>query len=64
MGALSPPSFFFEDLLARFLVAIGVGDERVSDGTGSDMVKEDGVDDNTVDGFAVMNTCCILFRCW
>ena len=34
MGAFSPPSLLFEDLLDRFLVTVGVGEERAKDGIG------------------------------
>jgi len=65
MGALSLVSFFFEDLLLRFFVIVAVGDERVMDGTMSDMLIDGVVDDNnTVDGcFANLfcnAMCCML----
>jgi len=58
MGAFSPPSLLFEDFVGRFLVAVGLLEESVSDGTGLDMVRDDFSDTDFV-GFA-NNICCML----
>ncbi len=39
MGAFSPPSLLFEDLVERFLVTVGVDEERASDGIGLVMLS-------------------------
>lgn len=58
MGAVSPPSRLFEDLLERFLVTVGVGEESVMDGTGSDMLRKY-FDDNTLVGLSCVIICCM-----
>ena len=40
MGAFSPPSLLFEDLLERFFDTVGVDDERAKDGIGLAMLTE------------------------
>jgi len=62
MGAVSPPSRLFEDLLERFLVTVGVGEESVMDGTGSDMLRKY-FDDNTLVGLSCVIICCMLYLC-
>jgi len=39
MGAFSPPSLLFEDLVERFLVTVGVDEERARDGIGLVMLS-------------------------
>jgi len=61
MGAFSPPSFLFEDLLERFFVTVGLGEESVKDGIGLDMLGEV-LDNNALIWFPVY-ICCMLLLC-
>jgi hypothetical protein len=61
MGAFSPPSFLLEDLLERFFVTVGLGEESVKDGIGLDMLMEV-FDNNALIWFPVY-ICCMLLLC-
>jgi len=63
MGAFSPPSLLFEDLLERCLAAVGAGEESVKDGTGFDMLREN-FDVNTFVGLSSNIFCCMLLVCF
>jgi len=66
MGAFSHPSLLFEDLLERYFVAVGAGEESVKDGTGFDMLREN-FDVNTFVGLRsnfFVSCCCSVSVAW